>query len=248
VLLTVLRDALFSAPGAADLLLPRAPLDELLPRPALAWLQQRGAAWHGGHRVQQLQPDGSGWQVDGTAHDHVVLACSALEAARLLAPWAPAWSATAAAFGYEPIVTAWVQAPGLRWPQPMMAFPASQTGTPPAQFGFDLGQLGGEAGLFSLVISGAAAWVAQGQDAIGQAVLQQWRGAFGANPPARLVALRTEKRATFACVPGLARPDSRPLPGITVAGDHVQGPYPATLEGAVRSGLQAVRHVGPSAA
>jgi monoamine oxidase len=28
--------------------------------------------------------------------------------------------------------------------------------------------------------------------------------------------------------------------GITVAGDYVAGPYPATLEGAVRSGLAAV--------
>ncbi len=244
VLLTVLRDALFSAPGAADLLLPRAPLDDLLPRPALAWLQQHGATWRAGHRVQQLQPDGPQWRVDGTAFDHVVLACPPNEAARLLAPWAPAWSAVAAAFTYEPIVTAWVQAPGLCWPQAMMAFPATETHTPPAQFGFDLGRLGGEAGLFSLVISGAGTWVGSGQEAMVQALMQQWSRAFGDAPPASLVALRTEKRATFACVPGLERPAAQPLPGISVAGDHVQGPYPATLEGAVRSGLRAARLVG----
>jgi monoamine oxidase len=28
-------------------------------------------------------------------------------------------------------------------------------------------------------------------------------------------------------------------PGLLAAGDHVQGPYPATLEGAVRSGTAA---------
>ena len=53
-----------------------------------------------------------------------------------------------------------------------------------------------------------------------------------------------ERRATFACTPGLVRPGLRPLPHHTtlaVCGDYVDGPYPATLEGAVRSGLAAAR-------
>jgi monoamine oxidase len=33
----------------------------------------------------------------------------------------------------------------------------------------------------------------------------------------------------------------RIVPGLVAAGDHVDGPYPATLEGAVRSGLAAAR-------
>jgi predicted NAD/FAD-dependent oxidoreductase len=49
-----------------------------------------------------------------------------------------------------------------------------------------------------------------------------------------------EKRATFACVPNLKRPSARPCEGITVCGDYVEGPYPATLEGAIISGIQAV--------
>ena len=48
-----------------------------------------------------------------------------------------------------------------------------------------------------------------------------------------------EKRATFVCSPGLKRPPQWVQAGLWAAGDHVQGPYPATLEGAVRSGLQA---------
>ena len=51
-----------------------------------------------------------------------------------------------------------------------------------------------------------------------------------------------EKRATFACTPGLKRPTMQVLPddaSLLVCGDYVQGPYPATLEGAVRSGLAA---------
>jgi len=44
-----------------------------------------------------------------------------------------------------------------------------------------------------------------------------------------------EKRATFACTPGLARPPATIAPGLLACGDYVAGPYPATLEGAVRS-------------
>ena len=36
-----------------------------------------------------------------------------------------------------------------------------------------------------------------------------------------------------------ALPASSDAPGLLAAGDHVQGPYPATLEGAVRSGTAA---------
>ena len=41
VFLRVLRDALFSGSGSADLLLPRRPLGELLPEPAARWLIDR---------------------------------------------------------------------------------------------------------------------------------------------------------------------------------------------------------------
>ena len=46
----------------------------------------------------------------------------------------------------------------------------------------------------------------------------------------------TEKRATFACTPGLARPENATvLPGLVLAGDYTASDYPATLESAVRS-------------
>jgi hypothetical protein len=48
-----------------------------------------------------------------------------------------------------------------------------------------------------------------------------------------------EKRATFACTPQVQRPPMAVAPGLVRAGDQVQGPYPATLEGAMRSGWAA---------
>ena len=49
----------------------------------------------------------------------------------------------------------------------------------------------------------------------------------------------TDKRATFACTPALRRPGQVVAPGLLACGDYIAGPYPATLEGAVQSGVEA---------
>ena len=238
VFLRVLKDALFSGAGSADLLLPRRPLSELLAGPATAWLGDRLRL---GHRVQTIQP---GWRVDGEAFDAVVLTCTSVEAARLTAGIAPAWSATAQGLGFEPIITVYLHSPGSALPSPMLALREGPDA--PAQFVFDHGQLGGAPGRFAFVVSGAAAWVERGGCAA--AVLAQaTRELRWATPPV-IAKVLTEKRATFACTPGLARPPSFVAPGLWAAGDYIDGPYPATLEGAVRSGLAASQGVVGSGA
>lgn len=220
-----------------------------------------------GHRVQALQHDGSRWQVDGEAFHAVVLACSAAEAARLAQDHAPEWAAQTRALRYEPIVTVWVQADGVQLPSPMMALVSSPQA--PAQFVFDHGPLCGTPGRLAFVISGAQAWVDQGLQATADAVLQQAQTCFSAawQTAARAMSLEdgrvtasrcaprvlhvgAEKRATFRCTPALQRPATQvpcsALPGqgtgalLLAAGDYVAGPYPATLEGAVRSGEAAI--------
>ena len=55
-----------------------------------------------------------------------------------------------------------------------------------------------------------------------------------------------EKRATFVCHKGIntRRPQTTtPVSGCLLAGDYTATEYPATLEGAVRSGVKAARHV-----
>ena len=244
VLLRVLRDALFSGPGAADLLLPRAPLDDLLPGPAAAWLARAGAELRPGQRTLRLQPEGRRWRVDDEVFDAVVLACSASEAARLTATIAPDWSARAAALRYEPIITVYAQSTGSRLAAPMTALPAGSQA--PAQFVFDLGAIGGAAGRFAFVVSGARPWLERGADATAEAVLLQARTAFVPGTwaaPLQVLRVLTEKRATFRCTPGLARPPAAIARGLLAAGDYVAGPYPATLEGAVRAGRHAALQV-----
>jgi squalene-associated FAD-dependent desaturase len=237
VFLRVLKDALFSGPGSADLLLPRQRLSELWPTPAARWLKASGATLRLSTRVERLASAQGCWQLDGETFDAVVLACTANEASRLTATIAADWSAQAAQLRYEPIVTVYAQQPSpKRLPQPMMALRSDHQR--PAQFAFDLGSLGGPDGVVALVVSGAAEWVARGMGVVEEAALQQAHSAFGGES---LQPLRTttEKRATFLCTAGLHRPAQAIAPGLLAAGDYVEGPYPATLEGATRSGLAA---------
>ena len=244
VFLRVLRDALFSGPGSADLLLPKWRLSALLPEPAAAWLLAAGAGIHLGNRVTQIERQGATWHVDAQAFDHVVLATPPAEASRLTAALQPTWAQAAAALRYEPIVTVYAQSHGTHLPEPMLLLKSDETHHP-AQFVFDLGQLGGPEGLLAFVVSGAAPWVEQGPEITTAATLAQAQKALCAclKAPLKVVKHLTEKRATFRCTPALARPAALIAPGLLAAGDYVNGPYPASLEGAVRSGLEAVRLV-----
>ena len=185
----------------------------------------------------------NGWTVDGEAFDAVVLACSASEAARLTAPIAAGWSAQASALRYEPIITTYLAASGgLRLRSPMIALESGPT--EPAQFAFDLGALGRPAGMVALVASGAAAWTERGLEAAARAMIAQARrhfpGSFDLPDAEVLMHASAEQRATFACTPGLVRPPSLVAARLWAAADYVAGPYPATLEGAVRSAERAV--------
>ncbi|MCU7371519.1 hydroxysqualene dehydroxylase HpnE [Paucibacter sp. O1-1] len=234
VFLRVLRDALFSGRGSADLLLPRLPLSELLAAPAAQWLRARGAELRLGRRVDHVDAHG---RVDGEGFDAVILACSATEAARLAEPLAPGWAALARGLRFEPIVTVYLESPGSALPAPMLALHEGPEA--PAQFVFDLGQLGHASGRFAFVISGAAPWIERGLEAAGSAVLAQALAVLRWHSPPSVLRVLAEKRATFACTPGLRRPPAVIAPGLWAAGDYVDGPYPATLEGAVRAGQAA---------
>jgi hypothetical protein len=106
----------------------------------------------------------------------------------------------------------------------------------PAQFVFDRGQLGGPRGLLACVISASSG----DREQLQQQVLAQAREQLG-QADLQPVLTVVERRATFACVPGLVRPRQAVAPGLLACGDYVDGAYPATLEGAVRSAIDAAR-------
>jgi predicted NAD/FAD-dependent oxidoreductase len=79
----------------------------------------------------------------------------------------------------------------------------------------------------------------QDRDTLQAGVLRQAREQLGLVDARGLLTV-IEKRATFACEPLMQRPGAYVSPGLWAAGDAIDGPYPATLEGAVRSGLAAI--------
>ncbi|MDP3191676.1 hydroxysqualene dehydroxylase HpnE [Rhodoferax sp.] len=243
VFLRVLQDALLGVPGGSHLLLPKVDLSALFPDAAASWVLARGGLLKLGQRVASLATHGQRWLVQGELFDAVLLATSAHHAAQIIhasgldaPPFTAAgvqhWVETTQALQHEAIATVYAWAPQASLPLAMLALRSSAQH--PAQFVFDRGQLGGPPGLLAFVVSAA-----QGERATLQAqVLAQARAQLGL----ALEAVQTvvEKRATFACTPGLQRPPSTIAPGLLACGDHVAGPYPATLEGAVRSGAAAV--------
>lgn len=248
VFLRVLQDALFGERRGSHLLIPKTDLSQLFPDSAERWLLRHGGQVWRHARVHSWRHDGRAWQLGVSStealpglhqYDALVLATSASNAAQALIQYAEhdttgiatkclQWAALANSLSFEAIATVYAYGPQARLPLPMLALRSDAAN--PAQFVFDRARLGGPAGLLAFVVSAARGDRAHLQ----QQVLEQARTQLGLT----LQAIQTvvEKRATFACTPGLQRPAQRIAHGLVACGDYVAGPYPATLEGAIRSG------------
>ena len=255
----VLRDSLGSSEAyATDLLLPREPLSALLPEPAAAWLQAQGAQIRARQRIRRLQPVDGGWQVDSAEtseiFNQVIVAVAPQHLSALIAPLAaclpeiphmPAHPGaeffTAESLRFEPIATVYLHyPPHIKLPFPLMSL---QGGV--GQWLVDRGQ-----GTLAAILSGHGAWEAMDGDTLAAALHKEIASlrndaagpAANTNPPPHHVI--REQRATFSATPNLRRcPQITPWQGLFIAGDHTRSEdnYPATLEGAVRSGIRAAR-------
>jgi hydroxysqualene dehydroxylase len=107
-----------------------------------------------------------------------------------------------------------------------------------SQWVFDRGILCGQNGLMAVIISAVGEHQALTQDALALRVAQELRDAFPHLTKPLWHKVIAEKRATFSCSVSLARPShATPYPNLYLAGDYTYKDYPATIEGAVRSGV-----------
>lgn len=235
VLANVLRDSLAGARAASDLLLPQVDLSALFPEPAASFVAERKGTVHTGRRVASLDRDGDGWRVDDAGpFAQVVVAVAPYHLGGLVPELAP----RVAHFEWEPILTSYFSYPDwVRLPQPMLGVDSGL-----AQWLFDRGALCGQDGLIAAVISARGRHLELPLPELERGIHREIARLVPELPAPLQVQTITEKRATFACVPNLQRPPAASgLPGLWLAGDYVAGDYPATLEGAVRSGVAAAR-------
>ncbi|RTL24620.1 MAG: FAD-dependent oxidoreductase [Rhodocyclaceae bacterium] len=245
VFANVLRDSLAAGAAASELLLPRTDLSELFPVPAARYIGVRRGKLRTGNAIEAIERVPGGYRLEGDPGSqpwpHVVVATAPYHAGTLLASAGGCERLVAQidALEHEPIVSVYLAlGRGQKLPEPMIGLVSDSTAGP-AQWVFDRGQLGGPEGLLSCVISAHGPHEALARDELVLAVHAQLERQLGRRLPApEWSQVIVEKRATFACRPGIFRPGIRtPLPGLWLAGDYLDSDYPATLESAVRSGV-----------
>lgn len=241
VFVNVLRDAFFGARDDSRLLLPRVDLGQLLPDPAAHFIAAHGGEIHLNQRIQRVEVADGGFALHG---DHgterftqVVCAVPPFRAHDLLGHLSSLQSVLdqIAALQYQPIYTVYLQyAASMRLPFPMLGLSNAL-----CQWVFDRGALSNQHGLMAVVISAEGAHEALPHAALAEQAARELHEQLGFPAQANWTQVIAEKRATFTCLPSIARPGHvTPIAGLFLAGDYTACDYPATLESAVRSGIQ----------
>jgi squalene-associated FAD-dependent desaturase len=219
------RTALLSSRQASDVVLPTRPLGWMHGDAAGRALEAAGATIRTGERVVSL---------DDLDADAIVIATPPDEAARLLGETAPALE-------HSPIVSI-----HLLFDRPLLAHPLAALLGSHAHWIFDRGALTGhDPGEGRQYLSVVSSGVPELMEIRGRELVELVAGQLverlGA---AELVWSRVsrEPEATLALRPGVVRPPADTgRPNVVRAGAWVETGWPATMEGAVRSGLAAAR-------
>lgn len=246
IFINVLRDTLNASRAASDLLLARVDLTALFPAPAADYVKRHGGSVELGQRVTAIDVEGDAFAITaaGTQQkfSHVVCALPPHQVGAFLIGIS-ALAETAAMiekFRYQPIYSVWLQYPSpVALPSAMLGFADG-----PLHWVFDRGALCGQRGLIGAVISAAGAHEELAQEELGALAHAELNRRLGGLPAPAWTRVIAEKRATFACTPGLRRPPCvTQIKNFYLAGDYTANDYPATLESAVRSGIFCAGHI-----
>lgn len=243
---------------AYELYIPTVPLGELYGERLSGWLRQRGVALHLGQAVRQVdQSNGRialSW-ADGGARsfDYVVLAAAWRRVGELLSPTIAAQIPAVQSFdqiGSAPItgVHLWLDRRITPLPHAVLVGRLSQwlfyRGERQLPDNHDPDVRQAPAHYYQVVISAAHDLATRDRDDVLREVMSDLQAVW---PNARDATLRhwrmvTQRDAVFSVRPGLdqLRPAQQtPIPNLFLAGDWTATTWPATMEGAVRSGYLA---------
>jgi squalene-associated FAD-dependent desaturase len=252
VFANVLRAAFAGPAGASDFLVATTDLSAVYPDAALRSVVEAGgevalrtparlAAVADDHVTIALRDGERGF-------DAAVVAVGPHQIAGVLADH-PAFDdvrRAASALAYEPIATAWLgYAARCPLPAPMLRLDDA-----PGQWLFDRPDILARAEpdparpdlaqLVSVVVSASGPHDTMDAHALALACDAQLRRLAPGWPPLDFAQAIVERRATYACTPQRPMPASvLPHPRVALAGDWLDGEFPATLEAAVRTGFAA---------
>ena len=241
VLLNVLRDSLNGSRADSDMLLPRVDFSALFPDRAAAYVENHGGKIFLSCGVEAIIAHDDEFELltaQGTQRfDKVICAASSSSTARLFSKL-PALEKIAQqieAIPYQPIYTVYLQYPAsVQLPHPMLGLDRCVS-----QWLFDRGQIAAQHGLIAAVISAEGIHQDLTHEQLAQKVTQELREHLGITATPLWHQVIAEKRATFSCEADLSRPAyTTPVANLLLAGDFTSGDYPATLEGAVMSGIR----------
>lgn len=245
IFLNVLKDS-FSGDGFAsnkknsDFLLPRLDLSQVISHPLSQYIQSKGSVIRLNKRIRSVQVENDGFNLEARDgkyfFSHVVVALSPARVDRLIEglPKLKHTVEQTQTYGYQPIYTIYLQySTETKLPKVMTGL----TGTL-GQWVFDRGQLCGQKGLIAVIVSAEGKHQRLSQDELALRVAKELNQIFPELSKPLWHKVIAEKRATFSCVPDLARPTNKTQqPRLYLAGDYTYADYPSTIEGAVRSGL-----------
>lgn len=227
----------------SDLLFPRKDLTRLFPAPASRQVMARRGEIRLQTRVIALRADRHRIQVSSSGSimdfDRVIVAVAPQHVAALCAeiPELNDVCRIVKSYRYEVIATVYLQYPqDVRLSRPMLSLEGG-----PAQFVFDRGHTHGQPGLLACVISAASALLGHPRSEWTGGIERQISRIFALPAPSWQKAI-VEKQATYLCSPNTRKPSNdTPHPLVFLAGDYTTGPYPATLESAMTSGVKSAQ-------
>jgi hydroxysqualene dehydroxylase len=240
--LNVLRDSFNQNKNDSDLLLPKLDLSTIFSEPLVEHIKKNGGKIALNTAVSHIEQIANGFSLnivnkEATKFSHVVIATSPHHVQPITSKLDIARNV---AFDYQPIYTVYIQYPShIKLQHVMTGFTQGV-----AQWAFDRGQLCGQDGLIAVIVSAEGTHQKLSQQALGETIIEELKESFPDLPSPEWHKVIAEKRATFACVSGLKRPKQlTQIANLYLAGDYTEGDYPATIEGAIRSGLSAAQLV-----
>lgn len=248
VFLKVLKDSFTHKTTNAHSLLPIQDLSQVFPNPLLQFLIQKGSRIVYHQRVENLliaddQCIGIQTASEKWMSDKIILATPPDTTAQLLnaSPLLANIQQQLLTLQYQPITTVYLRFKDpIHLPHPMIGVIGGM-----AQWIFDR-RFAGQPHIMSLVISGHGPHSSLDKTTLISLILQEVNSLLPHLEAPIAYKIICEKKAAFSCEVGInqQRPQVQtPIKGLCLAGDYTQTEYPATLEGAVRSGIQAAEWV-----